>query len=131
MNAAVRKYDRVEDADMPTNENEGLGELRADVRHIQSDVTDIKAEIRITNKRMESLEEKVDTKLEKIDQKIESLRKETGEKIDKLDTKIESVRKETVEIRESLGSAKLWAFCLYIGLAGSLFYVLAHGFKWI
>jgi hypothetical protein len=117
MNAAMLKYDRVEDTDMPTNENEALGiqvgELRADVRHIQSDVTDIKADLRITNQRIESLEQRVDTKIEKVDQKIES------------------VRKDTIEIRESLWSAKIWALWLYIGLAGSLFYVLARGFKWI
>ena len=102
---------------MPANENDVLGELRADVRHIQSDVTDIKAEVRITN------------------QRIESLRKETGEQIAKLDQKFDFFRKETIEafneIRESLASAKIWALGLYVGLAGTLFYVLARGFKWL
>jgi vacuolar-type H+-ATPase subunit I/STV1 len=120
MKSALRKWD-MEGTDMPANENDGLGELRADVRHIQSDVTDIKAEVRVTN------------------QRIESLRKETGEQISKLDqkfdSKLDSFRKETIEtfseIKESLSSAKLWALGLYVGLAGTLFYVLARGFKWL
>jgi uncharacterized protein YlxW (UPF0749 family) len=65
-----------------------VAELRADVRHIQSDTTDIKAELRATNQRLDSL-------------------------------------------RESLASAKVWALGLYVALAGSLFYVLAHGFRWL
>jgi chromosome segregation ATPase len=135
MNAVMRKYDRVEGTDMETNENGGLGELRSDVRHIQSDVTDIKADLQITNQRIESLRretgEKIDKLDQKIDQKIEKLDQKFEAKFDKVDSKFESLRKEIVEIRESLGSAKVWALWLYLGLAGSLFYVLARGFKWI
>ena len=117
MKSALRKYER-EGTEMPTNENDGLWELRADVRHIQSDVTDIKAEVRVTN------------------QRIESLRKETGEQIGKLDQKFESFRKETIdtfsEIKESLASAKFRALSLCaVVLTGALFYALARGFKWL
>jgi uncharacterized protein YlxW (UPF0749 family) len=34
-----------------------VAELRADVRHVQSDTTDIKAELRATNQRIDSLRE--------------------------------------------------------------------------
>jgi hypothetical protein len=34
-----------------------VAELRADVRHVQSDTTDIKAELRATNQRLDSLRE--------------------------------------------------------------------------
>jgi uncharacterized protein YlxW (UPF0749 family) len=109
MNAVLDDYDVSEGADMPETEIQ-VAELRADVRHIQSDVTDIKADLRTTK------------------QSVEALRKETGEQFNAL-------RKETYEtltqIRESLASAKVWALGLYITLAGSLFFVLAHGFKWI
>ena len=106
---------------MPAGENDNLGlnvaELRADVRHIQADVTDIKAEQRVTA------------------QRIESLRKETAERFDKVDQKFdqrfESVWKEIGEIKNSLASAKIWALGLYFALAGSLLYVLARGFKWL
>ena len=116
MKSALRKCE-MEGTDMPTNESDGLGELRADVRHIQADVTDIKANLRVTNQRIESLDLK-------FDQKFESLRKETSERFTKVDQMFS-------EIKESLASAKLWALGLYVGLAGTLFYVLARGFRWL
>ena len=48
---------------MPANERVDLdpavevAELRADVRHVQSDTTDIKAELRVTNERLDSLKD--------------------------------------------------------------------------
>jgi chromosome segregation ATPase len=146
MNAVMRKREMAQGTDMPANENDSLGiqvaELRADVRHIQSDVTDIKADLRITNHRIESLETKTDGRFEKVEQKIETLRKETGDRFEKADQKLETFRKETGdrfekvmytinELRDSLASAKIWALGLYVALAGSLFYVLARGFKWL
>ena len=153
MNAVMRKREIAEGAHMPANENDNLGiqvaELRADVRHVQSDATDIKADLRITNQRFEALGketgkqfEKVDQKIEtlrtetmarfdKVDQKFETLRTETTARFDKVDQKFETVRKETAEVKDSLASAKLWALGLYVGLAGSLFYALARGFRWL
>ena len=110
MNAVMHKYDMTEEADMPANEDNNLelqvAVLRTDVHHIQSDVTDIKADLRLTN------------------QRIESFREETAQKFD-------SVRKEIGEVKDSLASAKIWALGLYFTLAGSLFYVLARGFRWL
>jgi hypothetical protein len=46
---------------MPVNERDDqavqIAELRADVRHIQSDTTDIKAEVRATNQRIDELKD--------------------------------------------------------------------------
>jgi hypothetical protein len=104
MNAVLRKSQQVtEGAHMPVNERDDqasqIAEFRADVRHIQSDVTDIKVELRATNQRMDSLRQVMDERFEKL--------------------------------KDSLASAKIWALGLYIALAGSMFYVLAHGFKWL
>ena len=104
MNAVMRKCEQAaESALMPANERDDqaiqLAELRADVRHIQSDTTEIKADLRATNQRLDSLAQR-------------------------MDEKFESVRKE-------IASAKIWAFGLYLALAGSLLYVLARGFKWL
>ena len=46
------------------------------------------------------------------------------ERLDKVDSKIDAVK-------ESLGSAKVWALTLYFALAGSMLFVMAKGFKWI
>jgi hypothetical protein len=34
-------------------------------------------------------------------------------------------------LREDFSSAKVWALGLYFGLAGSMLFVMAKGFKWI
>ena len=53
---------------MPVNERDDQGvqiaELRADVRHIQSDTTDIKAELRATNQRIDSLRQSMDQRFD-------------------------------------------------------------------
>ena len=131
MNAVMHKYDMTEGTDMPANEDNNLAvqvvELRSDVRHIQSDVTDIKADLRLTDQRIDSLRketgqrfDKVDQKFEKVDEKFESVRKEIGE-----------VKKEVGEVKDILASAKIWALGLYFALAGSLLYVLARALKWL
>jgi hypothetical protein len=92
MNGAMRKYVVTEAEDMSADERSHLeiqvAELRADVRHIQSDTTEIKTELRATNQRIDDL-------------------------------------------KDSLASAKIWAFGLYVALSGSMFYVMARGFKWL
>jgi hypothetical protein len=63
MNAALRKYDLTGGSHMPANERDDfdlaiqVAELRADVRHIQSDTTDIKADLRATTQRLDSLKD--------------------------------------------------------------------------
>ena len=110
MSALARKREPVEGGQMPVNERDEqavqIAELRSDVRHIQSDVSDIKAELRAWHLRFEALVKRMDERFEKIDQKFDSL-------------------------KDSLASAKMWAIGLYIALAGSLLFVMAHGFKWL
>ncbi len=65
-----------------------IAKLEANVEHIQSDITDIKTDVR------------------------------TGR--DKID-----------EIKDAIASAKIWALLLYFGLAASLLYAMAQGFKWL
>jgi chromosome segregation ATPase len=153
MNAVMHKYDMTEGEDMPVGENDILAlqvaELRADVHHIQADVTDIKADQRVTHQLIESLRKdtavtfesvRKDTadRFDRVDQRFESVRKETAEGFDKVDRKFgtvdqrfESVRHEIGEVKDSLASAKIWALGLYFALAGSLLYVLAKGFRWL
>jgi peptidoglycan hydrolase CwlO-like protein len=62
MNAVLlRESDAAESELMASNERDDLSaqiaELRADVRHIQSDTTDIKAELRMTNQRVDALKD--------------------------------------------------------------------------
>jgi len=128
MNAVMHEYDMTEGEDMPVGENDTLAlqvaGLRADVHHIQADVTDMKAEQRVANQRIESLRTETAAT-------FESVRKDTADRFDRVDQRFESVRKEIGEVKDSLASAKIWALGLYFALAGSLLYVLAKGFRWL
>jgi uncharacterized membrane protein YjjP (DUF1212 family) len=46
-------------------------------------------------------------------------------------TDLRDLRTKIDGIKDSIHSAKVWALLLYIGLAGSMFLVLAKGFKWL
>ena len=139
MNAVMRKREMAEGTDMPANENDSLGtqvvELRANVGHIQSDVTDIKTDLRTLRKetgdRFEKVEQKLETFRKETGDRFDTSRKETGDRFDKVEDRFEKVMQIINELRDSLASAKIWALWLYVGLAGSLFYVLARGFKWL
>jgi chromosome segregation ATPase len=134
MHAAIRKYQQAEGDHMPVNEKDDqatqVGELRADVRHIQSDTTEIKAELRVTNQRLDTLWQRTDERLEKLNDKLEARfdqvadKREVNERFERLEGKFD-------KLKDSLASAKIWALGLYIALSGSLLFVLARGFKWL
>jgi hypothetical protein len=44
---------------------------------------------------------------------------------------VRSIRDKVDDVKDSIASAKVWALVLYIGLAATLLYVMAHGFKWL
>ncbi len=164
MNAVLRKRDPAGDEYMPVHERDDLAvqvaELRADVRHIQSDSTEIKAELRVTNQRLDSLSQRTDVRFEnlerkfderfdgleqmfdgrfgKVDGQFEGLERKFDSRFEKVDGRFERVdarferlEKKFGDLKDSLTSAKLWALGLYIALSGTLLYVLAHGFKWL
>jgi predicted nuclease with TOPRIM domain len=110
--ALARKLDAEEPDMEPAQEIKLLtevAELRSDVRHIQSDVTDIKARF-----------DKVDQKFDKIDQRFE-----------RIDQRFEKVDQRFNEIIKSITSAQLWAYGLYLAMAGTLLYVIARSAKWL
>jgi predicted RNase H-like nuclease (RuvC/YqgF family) len=103
MNAAMRKYVVTEAEDMSADERSHLeiqvAELRADVRHVQSDITEIRAELHATTTEIK--------------------------------TELRATNKRIDDLKDSLASAKIWALGLYVALSGSMFYVMARGFKWL
>jgi predicted phage gp36 major capsid-like protein len=90
-----------------------LGEMLSDIRHLQSDVTDIKADQRIRFDKIDARFEKVDARFEKIDARF-------GQVDDRLG-----------RLERALASAKVWAVLLYVAFAGTMLSVMAHGFKWL
>jgi hypothetical protein len=81
---------------------EGMARLEATVEHIQSDVTEIKAN------------------LSRLDSKIDAVRDSLGTKIDALRDTLETLKRGRLE-------DKLWALLAMAALLG----VMARGFQWI
>lgn len=82
MGLLAKKIDR----EKPMEER--MARLEAHVEHLQSDLSEVKIDIR------------------------------------RLDVKVDG-------IKESIASAKLWAFALYLTLAGGLLAVFARGMGWL
>ncbi len=59
------------------------------------ELTEIKGEIRAVNNRIDSFDDKMDTRLNALDGKIDSLRNETKSEIIRLEERIDSLRNET------------------------------------
>ncbi len=144
MNALVcRKADCLEIAQVPANENNELvvqvAELRADVRHIQSDVTEMKAQLVRINTRCDSIEQNFAARCDNLDKKFDARCNKLEEKFDarcdklekKFDARCDNLDGKLDKLKDSLASAKLWAFGLYVTGWGTMLYVLAKGFKWI
>jgi hypothetical protein len=125
---------------------EQFGELRSDVRHIQSDVTEIKGDVRTQTQRMDTLRADLSTRIDgansrtdlvrsELSDKVDGLRVELSGKVDglrvELTDKIDGVRGELTGIRKSVSSAKVWALILYGSLIASTFTLLARAFKWL
>lgn len=62
-----------------------LGTLEA---RLENGFNDLRAEIRLTDTKIEKLEQKIDVRLDKLERKIDSLAQQTDIKFDKLDRKI-------------------------------------------
>lgn len=104
-----------------------IARLASDVQHVQTDVADIKVDLR-----------RVDDKLATMNGYIAGVDARVYQVEQKLTEKIEGVRtgltaefiKEFAALRKDISSMKVWALTLYVALAGSLLFVMAKGLKW-
>ena len=123
----ARKLDS-ENADMEPAEEKQLliqvTELRSDVRHLQGDVADIKTEQRARF-------DKVDKQFDKVEQKFKDIETKSEEKFKTIDERFDEIKGLIYGTRDLISSAKLWAFGLYLALAGTLLYIIARSEKWL
>ena len=66
-------------------------------------------------------------RIAKLESSVEYIQRDIAE----IKADIKDVEKGIGGLNDSISSAKVWALLLYIGLAGGLLYILAHGFKWL
>jgi hypothetical protein len=121
MNAVtIGIYEFDESELMPINEKDDLqiqvAKLETNVQHIQSDVSDIKTDLRATNQRIDALSEKVD-------KRFDAMKEETNERFGKLETQVSGILLR-------LESWKVWALGLFAAQSGTLLWIMAKGFKW-
>jgi predicted nuclease with TOPRIM domain len=124
----AQKYVDPECPDMSPGENTELAtqvaKLGANVQHVRDEVIEIKADLRDLNKRFEAKFDGVDKKFDGVDKKFERVEEKIGALGEKFSEKFD-------EMKDTVISARLWAFGLYVALAGTLLYVIARSAKWI
>ena len=87
-----------------------IARIEADVAHLCTDVADIKVDVRTLRDKMDAMAERFDAKFDAMTQRF--------------DTKLDA-------LKDSIGTAKVWALVLYIALTAGLFGTMARGFDWI
>jgi predicted nucleic acid-binding Zn-ribbon protein len=97
-------------------------------------VSDIKTDLRATNQRIDTLEQKMERKFEvakqDLDKRFDEAKKDNDKRFEKVEERLDRLDVGIVAIKDTLASWKVWAIGLYAGLAGSMFFVMAKGFKW-
>ena len=137
-----------------------LGKLESTVEHIQSDVSEMKGDIRRLDAKIDAkfdevnrkidtkfdeVNRKVDTKFDEVNRKVDALKDSIAGKFDagnastaakfdavnaKFDAVNASIAAQTVSIEKALSRLVVRALTLYIALAGTLLTVMGHGFHW-
>jgi hypothetical protein len=82
-----------------------------------------------------SVDGKFDMLKESVDGKFDAVNSSIAAKFDtvnrKLDTLTDSIAAQSVSNQKALLKLVVWAFTLYIALAGGLLTAMAHGFHWL
>jgi hypothetical protein len=153
MNFPIRKP-RLDDRGGGGHVEERLSRLEATIEHIQSDVSDIRTDLRRTNDKVDAIRSDMHAGFDRVRSEMhtgfDGIRSEMHAGLDglrgemhaglnglrgEMHAEIGGLRKDIYErldaLKDSLGSAKIWALLLYIALAASLLGTLAHGFGWI
>lgn len=102
MNGVLLASDAAEDGLLASYERDDLAtqvaELRADVRHIQSDTTDIKAELRITNQRIDTLSQRFEQRFESstkaVDERFDTLSEGFEQRFEKVDRRFDTLTEQ-------------------------------------
>jgi outer membrane murein-binding lipoprotein Lpp len=109
--------------------------LEPTVAHIQSDVTEMKADIRrldgkidavdkSLSARIDAVEKSLSAKIDRLDGKLDAFKDSTAAKFDAVNA---SISKLAISTEKGFSKMVLWV----IGLVGVLLTVLARGFHWI
>jgi chromosome segregation ATPase len=99
---------------------ERLGRLELNVEHIQSDVSEMKVDIRRLNDKIDGVDQRLCAKIDAVDQKFTT-------KFDSLKDQISGL---ALTMEKSHSQLRLWAMTLFISMAGGLLTFLARALHW-
>ena len=121
--------------EMEDSVEERLARLEVTTEHIQSDVTEIKKDLKHIDAKIDEnttrLDSKIDESAKRLDAKIDESTKRLDAKIDALKDQFSAfegkMRDSFASLRVGRAMDKVWALLAM----GALLGVMAHGFKWI
>lgn len=117
----------VKEMEQPVQDNERIARLESHVEHIQSDVIDIKAEVRKLNDKIDTEVRKLHDKIDSVKDTVNALKAETKERFAQLDARFAQLDARFAKLNMSRALDKVW----WLLIAASLLGVMARGFKWI
>lgn len=82
------------------SQDQQLGQIRSDVRHLESDVTDLRAEVRVVS-------QKVDTLRVELGGRIDKLKEETRQDLKEMRQDLKETRQDVKGLREEFYSFKV------------------------
>ena len=110
---------------------ERLARLQSNVEHIQSDVSEMKVDIRRLNDKFDGMDQRLCAKIDGVDQKlsakIDAIDQKFTAKFDSLKDQISGL---ALTMEKSHSQLRVWAMTFYIGMAGGLLTFLAHSLHW-
>jgi uncharacterized coiled-coil protein SlyX len=137
MGMPARKFEFEE---VPVEER--LARLESNVEHIQSDVSEMKIDIRRLNDKIDGLDQRLCAKIDGGDQKLsdktDGVEQRLCAKIDgvdqKLSDKIDSLKDQisglALTTEKSHSQLRIWAMTFYISMAGGLLTLLGRSLHW-
>ena len=99
---------------------ERLARLESSVEHIQSDVSEMKVDIRRLNDKIDGMDQRLCVKIEGGDQKLS----------DKFDSLKDLIAAQSLTTEKSISRLTVWAITLYISMAGGFLTFLGRSLHW-
>jgi hypothetical protein len=110
---------------------ERLARLESNVEHIQSDVSEMKVDIRRLNDKFDGMDQRLCAKIDGVDQKLSAKIDAVDQKFTaKFDSLKDQISGLALTMEKSHSQLRVWAMTLYIGMAGGLLTFLAHSLHW-
>ena len=105
-----------------------VARIESHVEHIDKVTTDLQAEQRRTNDKIDKLRDTIDDLKDGINATTSSLKDEINATADSLK---DGINAAIHSLKDRINATTVWALLLYFALAGTLLGVMAKGFKWI